>query len=521
MNHNTFGRRRTLALLGCTLGWCVSALAQSVSIKTNLLYDATLTPNIGAEVALGRHSSVQAFYGLHPWKFSDGKSLRHWSVMPEYRYWLNETFRGTFFGVHALGGEYNAAGVKLPFGILPSLEHSRYEGRFVGGGLTFGHAWSLGRHWALEAAIGVGYARYKYTQYENVTCGRELDRGNKNYFGPTKLALNLAYLIGGKETVQPAPVPQPVAAEPYVPQFRLAFFQPQAEAVKARSYSGSAFLDFPVNQTVIQRDYRGNSQELDKVIQTISVVREDPNTEISNITIHGYASPEGSYAANSRLAAGRATALKDYVRMLINLPDSLFSVDSTPEDWQGLRRAVEASSLPHAADILDVIDLDLDPDPKEARIRASWPADYRTMLADIYPSLRHSDYTVSYSVRAFSTDEAREIIKTKPQQLSLNEMFLVAQSYPTGSEEYNSVFQTAVRLYPADETANLNAAIIALNKDRLTDAAHYLERAGQSAQAVNARGVLAAKQGHKLEAARLFEQAATDEARHNLNELTK
>ena len=59
---------------------CMEANAQTVGIKTNLLYDATLTPNIGAEVALGRRTTAQVVYGLNPWKFSSTstKQLRHW-----------------------------------------------------------------------------------------------------------------------------------------------------------------------------------------------------------------------------------------------------------------------------------------------------------------------------------------------------------------------------------------------------------------------------------------------------------
>ena len=46
-----------------------SALAQQVALKTNLLYDATATPNIGMEIGVGKKHSLQAFYGLNPWKF--------------------------------------------------------------------------------------------------------------------------------------------------------------------------------------------------------------------------------------------------------------------------------------------------------------------------------------------------------------------------------------------------------------------------------------------------------------------
>ena len=60
------------------------------SIKNNLVYDATLTLNIGVEAVTGRHTSLQLFYGLHPWTFSDNKKLRHWSLMSEWRRWLEE-----------------------------------------------------------------------------------------------------------------------------------------------------------------------------------------------------------------------------------------------------------------------------------------------------------------------------------------------------------------------------------------------------------------------------------------------
>ena len=77
-----------LALI-LTLASLLTANAQKVALKTNLLYDATSTPNLGAELALGKKSTLQLFYGLNPWKFASDrtKQLRHWLLMPEYRYW--------------------------------------------------------------------------------------------------------------------------------------------------------------------------------------------------------------------------------------------------------------------------------------------------------------------------------------------------------------------------------------------------------------------------------------------------
>ena len=492
------------------------------SIKNNLLYDATLTPNIGLEVKIGSRSSFQAFYGINPWKFSDTKKWRHWSLMPEYRYWLKKEkapyLLGWFTGVHALGGEFNVGGVDMPFGMMKWLKDNRYEGWFIGGGLTLGHAWRLSDRWRLEAAVGVGYIRFRYDRYQNEWCGDFIHSGTYDYFGPTKLALNIAYNFGKKQVIKPVVVEVPVVIEkpaPYTPSYELAYIEPQAEKEKSRHLSGQAYLSFLVNKTDIRRDYRNNAVELSKVEETINVVRKDPNTTITHIDIHGYASPEGSFANNKRLAEGRAQAFKDYVQQLIDLPANIFSVASTPEDWEGL-----VSKIDHPA-ILDIAKSDAEPDAKERLLKQRYPAQWKQLLADVFPTLRHSDYRVSYTIRPFTVEEARDIIRTKPQQLSLNEMFLVANTYAPGSKDYDDVFETAVRMYPADETANLNAAVIALRKDNLEVASRYLTKAGNSAEAQNARGVLAAKQGDYSAAEAAFGLSTIKEAKHNLEELQR
>lgn len=292
------------------------------------------------------------------------------------------------------------------------------------------------------------------------------------------------------------------------PDYPLCFVTPKAE-VKTYALNGSAFLDFPVNRTEIYPDYRKNPRELQKILETINAVKNDPNATITHISIHGYASPESPLSNNTRLANGRAAALRDYVCRLMQLPSGIFDVKATPEDWQGLRRYVaDSTGITHRKEILAIIDSDMELDPKEARIKAEYPEEYQYMLHTWYPALRHSDYVVQYSVRSFSVEEAKALLRTKPQQLSLNELYLVAQTYEPGSAEYEEVFQTAVRLFPDSPEANLNSANVALREDRLDEAERYLAKAGTSAAAQHARGVLAAKRQDYPEAKRLFTEAA-------------
>lgn len=291
----------------------------------------------------------------------------------------------------------------------------------------------------------------------------------------------------------------------FTPHF--VYVNPQAETRKTRHEKGAAYVDFPVNKTDIRPDYRGNRSELAKIENTINRIKGDADVSINNITIKGYASPEGSYANNSRLAEARTRSLVDYLKKEYPLDASLFQLDYEPEDWEGLRAYIAKGSLPEKDALLSLIDSGLEADAKERRLRTEYPEAYRTLLRDCFPALRHSDYVVAYTVRGFDVEEARKLIWKEPQKLSLQEMYAVAQTYGTGSKEYNEVFETAVRLFPDDEAANLNAANAAMQRGDTAGAARYLEKAGEGASAEYARGILAALRG-EYDAASVYLQKA-------------
>ena len=309
--------------------------------------------------------------------------------------------------------------------------------------------------------------------------------------------------------------------EPVVPA--VLYITPLAE-VKVREKSGSAYLDFPVNQTVIRPDYRRNSTELAAIDATIQSVEDDPNATITKVTIKGYASPEGSYANNQRLAEGRSNALLEYVKKLHDFGDAEFSVSSEPEDWEGLEKRIESSSIADKEEWLAII-RDSEPadlDRKEWKLK-QLPS-YREVLNTIYPALRHSDYTVEYHIRNFTTDEAREMLYKDPSQLSLEEMYRVAQTYEVGSESYNEVFEIAVRLYPDDPISNLNAANTALLNRNATAARRYLTKAAEGPEKRLAEGVASWLEGDTDQARSIFESLTNDpkvgvQAKENLEKM--
>ena len=187
----------TIAMIALLASLSGSACAQKLSVKSNLLYDATSTLNLGLEFGLSSRWTLDVSGSYNPWSYADNKKMKLWMLQPEVRYWTCRSFSGHFFGAHLLGGEYNFGGM-LPLGIKPSqsgLGSKRDEGWAAGAGLSYGYSWILGRRWNLEATLGLGYLRLDYDRFECKTCGDRLGEGKKNYFGPTKAGVSLIYII--------------------------------------------------------------------------------------------------------------------------------------------------------------------------------------------------------------------------------------------------------------------------------------------------------------------------------------
>ena len=286
-----------------------------------------------------------------------------------------------------------------------------------------------------------------------------------------------------------------------------------AAAKKDRSLHGTAYITFVVNKWDMKPDYMNNRSELRKITDTLDVMVADANVSVRQIKIHGWASPESPYDHNKMLAENRAKSLTEYVKQQYKLPAEVFApAEATPENWIGLRKAVEEMDeavLPHRQQILDIIDdTSLQPDPKEWKIKKQYPAEYKYLLQNVYPGLRRSDYEISFNFSDFTLEQAKEIYKKKPYQLSLREMWDVAQTLEPNSPEYNRMMQTAVNIYPDDPQALVNLANVAIRQKDLLKAESLLERAGDSAEALNSRAVIAIIQQRYDDATSLLQQAA-------------
>ena len=304
------------------------------------------------------------------------------------------------------------------------------------------------------------------------------------------------------------------------------FKEPAPEPVKTRSETGKAYLDFVVGKYDLMPDFRNNAAELKKIGDMIMMAKNDPAITITGIVINGYASPDGVYTSNMMLSGNRTVALKDYVRTVYVFDDNMFRVIGHGEDWKTLETLIASSDVAYKEDALEIIRSTESFDVRKKDLMAlQGGAVYRDMLDNFFPQLRRSDYELQYTVIPFTVEEGKTKLETNPKLLSLNEMFLIAQTYPAGSPEFRKIFDIAALTYPDSEIANLNAAANALDAYDVEIAKKYLSMLETHDAAYhNNMGVLAAMQGEHAEAAEYFRKAVAggnSEAAENLAEIEK
>lgn len=172
-----------------------------LAVKTNLLYGGyTRTPNLGVEIGLAPRWTLELSGAYNPFNLqgsdADNRKLVHWVASPEIRYWTCQRFNGHFLGLHGLYGNYNIGGYNLPLLFGKGSDAYRYEGRGMGGGVSYGYSLVLGKRWNLEFTAGIGLLYLNYDRYDCPKCGLKVEAdARKLFFGPTRAGISLSFLI--------------------------------------------------------------------------------------------------------------------------------------------------------------------------------------------------------------------------------------------------------------------------------------------------------------------------------------
>jgi outer membrane protein OmpA-like peptidoglycan-associated protein len=421
--------------------FCVGVSNAQV-LKTNVTYDATATMNIGAEFRLGGRTSLDLPFNYNALEFGNDRHWKHFLAQPSLRVWTREAFGGPFFGVHGHWAYYN-------IGRAPLSDYMRahnFAGSLYGGGVSWGYRWNWGgertRPWGMEVELGVGYARLDYNIYKCGRCGDLVKRETKNYFGPTKLAVNLVYAFGGNsgnprraqraisiEILDVVASQNLVRVQPQADTLLLhglapTFVVPDPEGYKQRTDSLRADIEFVFDVSQLDPRYRNNADELRRLNMSMGDISRSRHTKITSIDIVGFASPEGSEEYNIPLSERRAESVKEYLEVSTGVSDVYFSTRGEGERPDGLRALV----------------------------------------------------VVNYTVEPLSLENIERALRTSPQMLSVEEMFRLAWTFEPESDEYREIFEIAAATFPDDDDVNINAAGASLLHGDADGAMRYLER---------------------------------------------
>ena len=376
---------------------------------------------------------VEGGFNPFPLDDTKDHKWRHFLVDLEAKYWFCEAFHRDFIGVNVAYSHYNVAKGAYPIGWLyPAVKDYRFQGDAVMAGVSYGWSFPVSKHVAFELEAGVDAGYTWYGKYECPHCGALLAQERK-WFAVPKAGVNISILLPAEERedcpckyqkeeelpekeenvgapieTKPEAVSHGESGQPQVPNAAeqqslhegaasdvpvVPVVVPPVPAVPAyerlhspilasyseyKPYSTSdvlskdstaLFIYFPTDSFVIDRSFGRNGIVLDSIVYLVSELMKDSLTDMKMIQIVGFASFDGPLKRNIRLAQNRAKALKDYIQTNLNVPDSLFEVNSGGEAWSELEWAVEQSDYKLKNQILRIIREEKDLNERERRLR--------------------------------------------------------------------------------------------------------------------------------------------------------
>ena len=265
------------------------------------------------------------------------------------------------------------------------------------------------------------------------------------------------------------------------------------------SQKQQANIKFLIQQAELRKsELKNNSvQEFVSLLQRISADREGLN--LSNVEVSAYASPDGGFALNEKLANKRQQNTEGYVKQQMKEAKMEGDVEAsyTAQDWEGFQELVAASNIQDKDVILRVLSMYKDPEEREQQIK-NMSHGFQELADGILPELRRARMTINYETIGRDDDQIFTQYKKDATKLSLEEL-LYAASITDSKSEQEDILKTTARQYPQDARALNNLAALAYQKGNYSEAQQYLQQAAQctnGCQETNANlGLLALQQG--------------------------
>lgn len=284
---------------------------------------------------------------------------------------------------------------------------------------------------------------------------------------------------------------------------------------RVKAQKQEANIKFLVNQANLRKSELKNNSvtEFVEMLKKINADREGFN--LSNVEVQAYASPEGGFKFNDKLAGKRQNVSEKYVKDQLKKTKMNANIDAhyTAQDWDGFQRLVQASNLQDKDVILRVLSMYKDPEEREQQIR-NMSAAFRELADGILPELRRSRLIINYETIGRSDDQIKEQYNADAAKLSADELLYFASLQDTQADQ-EKVYKKTAELYDKDYRAYNNLATIALSKGDKAAAASYLAKAlaldANSAESNANKGLMSLAAGNMADAEAAIAKGATSE----------
>ena len=238
-----------------------------------------------------------------------------------------------------------------------------------------------------------------------------------------------------------------------------------------------ANIKFLIQQAELRKsELQNNSvQEFVNLLKRIGSDRE--NVMLSNVEVSAYASPDGGFALNEKLANKRQTNTEEFVKKQMKQAKTEGDVEAsyTAQDWEGFQQLVQASDIQDKDVILRVLSMYKDPQEREQQIK-NMSHGFKELADGILPELRRARLTINYETIGRDDEAIFNQFKSDPSKLSVEELIYAASIAETPAEQ-EAILTTTTRLYPKDARAYNNLAALAYSKGNYDEAQRYLAQA--------------------------------------------
>ena len=240
-----------------------------------------------------------------------------------------------------------------------------------------------------------------------------------------------------------------------------------------------ANIKFLIGQAQLRKsELQNNSvQEFVRLLNDIAATQE--KLRLDNVEVTGFASPDGGYDVNDRLASNRRAVAQKYVDQEMKKAGANGSIDTkyTAEDWDGFKQLVQASNIQDKDVILRVLSMYQDPEEREAQIRNISSA-FRELADGILPQLRRSRLIANYEIIGRSDDQIKSQLQSDARQLSVEELLYAGgKLYTDNADKAKEAYTKATQVYPNDARAYNNLARLAYAKGNYAEAKQMAEKA--------------------------------------------